>query len=285
MSDVPITLGTGAADVLAGARWEAVQSGRRSDVWRCTFADGRQTLAVKAVASDGTPTAAARDEAAGHLRDEAAILAWAAEPLADVGFAIPTVVAAPAADDPNPTLVTTWIDGEADLRFLGSATLAAESFGRALAALHRTSRGIDLAACPADASLAAHLARVDERVAAGLVDGSRFEDVFARYTPGELAERLRKLADAAAVPEPEDRVLVHGDLCVSNLLVDPNGARPSASWTGRSPGWATATWTWRLPHARWRATSAASAFRPSLRPMAASTRTRSASSSTPWRKS
>lgn len=68
--------------------------------------------------------------------------------------------------------------------------------------------------------------RVDERVAAGLVDGSRFEDVFARYTPGELAERLRKLADAAAVPEPEDRVLVHGDLCVSNLLVDPNGGAP-----------------------------------------------------------
>ncbi len=153
VSDVPITLPERAADVLAGASWEAVDSGRRSNVWRCTFADGRPTLAVKAVATDGTPSAAARDEAARHLCDEAVILAWAAEPLADVGFAIPTVVAAPDADDPEPALVTTWLDGEADLRFLGSATLAAESFGRALEALHGTSRRIDLAACPADASL------------------------------------------------------------------------------------------------------------------------------------
>lgn len=226
MSDAPILVSAHVAEVLSGARWEAVASGRRAAVWRCTFSDGRPTVAVKAASSEGTPSAAGRAEAEALLRDEAAVLGWMAEPFAELGIAVPAVVAGPSPDDRAPALVTTWLDGEPDLRFLGSATLAAESFGRALATLHGASRHVDLERCPADDSLTAHLERIDRRIAAGLVDASRFEDVFARYAPDELAERLHKLADVAVEPGPDDRVFLHGDLCASNLLVDPNSGTP-----------------------------------------------------------
>lgn len=227
-----------AADTLAGARFEPVSSGRRSRVWRARFDDDRADLAVKAPAvtfdaSAGDPAddrasdasdpadAAARAEAVSLVHAEAARLAWVIEHLAGRGLGTPELVVAPDPGDPDPVLVTTWLEGTVDPRMLRSPEIAVESFGRALASLHEASRRIDLDACPFDASLDAQIDRAAARVDAGLVDTTRLDDPYDHYTPRGLLETVRRMADATTPPGPDDRVLCHGDLCVTNLVFDP----------------------------------------------------------------
>jgi len=213
-----------AAAVLGGARFEPMASGRRSQVWRATFDDDRGDLAVKvpATVADGTTgSAAARAEAVALVHAEAARLTWVTEHLAGRGLGVPGVVAVPEPDDPEPMLVTTWLAGTTDPRLMRSPEIAVESFARALASLHEASRRIDLAACPFDAGLEARLAQAAARVEAGLVDTARLEDPYDRYRPGDLLDRVRRMADATKPPQPEDTVLLHGDVCVSNVVFDP----------------------------------------------------------------
>jgi aminoglycoside phosphotransferase len=218
-----------ATELLAGARFERVSSGRRAQVWRATFDDDRADLAVKmpttAVGSDPTGTGpgsgAARDEAVSLIHAEAARLAWVAEHLAGRGLGVPGVVAVPEPDDPDPILVTTWLPGTVDPRLMRSPEIAVESFARALASLHEASRRIDIDTCPFDAGLASRLADAAARVDAGLVDTTRLDDPYDHYTPEDLLDRVRQMADATSPPGPEDRVLLHGDLCVSNVVFDP----------------------------------------------------------------
>jgi aminoglycoside phosphotransferase len=234
-----------AAEALAGARFEPVPSSRRAAVYRAVFDDDRGDLAVKVPALDpgtgpagpcsGTearkqveadadteaPTPAARDEAVALVHAEAARLAWVTEHLAGRGVGLPGIVALPEPDDPAPILVTTWLEGTVDPRLMRSPEIAVESFGRTLASLHEASRRIDLVACPFDAGLDARLAEAAERVEAGLVDTSVLDDPYDHYSPGELLDRVRQMARATESPGAEDRVLVHGDLCVTNVVFDP----------------------------------------------------------------
>ena len=220
-------LSDAAAEALRDARWTPAPSGDRSRVWRCTFGDGRLPLAVKSPAS-GLPEAATRERAE-LLRDEAERLAWVGAHLKLPTLQVPDVVVAPVAGDTEPVLVTRWVDAEPDLRLLGSATTVAQIFGRALAEIHEASRRVDLAGCPFDASLATRLEQLAARVADGVVDTSRFVEPFDRYTPAELLSRVGRMAEVARDPEPLDRVLVHGDLCVTNLLVDVLAEAPVAA--------------------------------------------------------
>ena len=213
-----------AAVLLADARFEPVSAGRRSEVWRATFDDDRADLAVKKAASsfdDGVDAGAARAEAVTLLHAEAARLAWVTEHLAGRGLGVPSLEVAPEADDSDPVLVTGWLDGTVDPRLLRSPELAVQAFARGLASLHEASRRIDLDACPYDASLEARLAAAEARVSAGLVDTASLADPYSRYSPSELLDRVRQMAAACKAPDSADRVLLHGDLCVSNIIFDP----------------------------------------------------------------
>ncbi|HET8931405.1 MAG TPA: phosphotransferase [Acidimicrobiales bacterium] len=215
-----------ATEVLAGARFVPVTSGRRSRVWRATFADDRADLAVKtpatALVADPAGTGGGtRDEAVALIHAEAKRLVWVTEHLAGRGLGLPGAVSVPEFDDPDPILVTTWLEGTVDPRLMRSPEIAVESFARALASLHEASRRIDLDDCPFDAGLDSRIAEAAARIDAGLVDTSRLDDPYDHYTPGELLDRVRQMADATNPPAPEDRVLLHGDLCVSNVVFDP----------------------------------------------------------------
>ena len=118
-------------------------------------------------------------------------------------------------------LVTSWLEGVTDPRLLRSPETAVAAFGTALASLHEASRRIDLDRCPFDASLDARLAAATDRVEAGLVHPAELDAPYDRYRAAELLDRVRSMAAATGPPELEDRVLVHGDFCVSNVVFDP----------------------------------------------------------------
>lgn len=209
-----------ASRLLAGAAFEPVTSGRRARVWRASFADGRGDVAVK-TAAPGAAADPVRAEAVALIHAETERIAWLADTLHDRGLATPELVVAPEAGDDDPILVTSWLEGTIDPRLMRSPEVAVENFGRALASLHEASRRIDLDACPFDASLERRLEQAAVRVERGLVDTSRLEDPYDHYTATELLDRVRQMAEAASGPDTVDRVLVHGDLCVSNIVFDP----------------------------------------------------------------
>lgn len=213
-----------ASGLVRGGSWEPVASGHRSEVWRVSFDDGRADLAVKRAARHDVESSAAsaqQRESVALIHAESERLAWLSEVLHGRGIALPALVAAPERDDPDPILVTSWLDGTVDPRLMRSPEIAVENFARALASLHGASKRIDLDACPFDASLEARIDAAAARVTAGLVDTTSLQDPFSRYTPIELLDRVRRMAAATRPPEAADRVLVHGDLCVSNVVFDP----------------------------------------------------------------
>lgn len=219
-----------AAQRLAGAVFEPVSSGRRSRVFKAGFDGDRPALAVKVAAPagpgpDDAPTgpepAAVRREAVELIHAEAQRLVWLHDTLHGRGLAAPELVVVPEPDDPDPILVTAWLEGTVDPRLMRTPEVAVENFGRALASLHEASRRIDLDTCPYDASLDARIDAAAARVEAGLVDTSGLEDPYDHYTPGELLDRVRHMAAATSSLDAADRVLVHGDLCVSNIIFDP----------------------------------------------------------------
>jgi kanamycin kinase/aminoglycoside 3'-phosphotransferase-2 len=84
--------------------------------------------------------------------------------------------------------------------------------GRVLRALH----DIPVRECPFDARLDVRLAEARERVAAGLVDPSDFDDDHAGLSAAQVYDRL-----VAERPAGEDLVVAHGDFTPANVLVPP----------------------------------------------------------------
>lgn len=209
-----------ASRLLSDADFAVVTSGNRSRVWRASFADDRADVAVK-MAAVGDADVPDRVEAVGLIHAEGERLRWLADTLDGRGLATPELLVAPEPGDGDPILVTSWLEGTVDPRLMRSPEVAVENFGRALASLHEASRRIDLDACPFDASLTHRLDRAAVRIEQGLVDTSVLADPYDHYRPDELLDRVHQMAAASAEPAPEDRVLLHGDLCVSNIVFDP----------------------------------------------------------------
>jgi aminoglycoside phosphotransferase len=210
-----LRLAPAVADLLDGGAWTAVTSGAWSRVWRVDLADGSRRVAVK-VALEHSNEGVAGADPRELLAREAQCLSWVAGPAARAGVPVPEVVLAPDPDPGvDPVLVTSFLDGEADLRLLGSSERATEALGRTLARLHT----IDPAGCPFDASAAALLAEAGARVAAGLVSSDELQPALQSFTPERLLTHVRAMAPPAV--HEADQVLVHGDFCVTNLLVDP----------------------------------------------------------------
>ena len=211
-----LRLAPAVAELLEGGAWTAVTSGPWSRVWRVDLADGSRRVAVKVALAHSSEGVAAGADPGALLTREAQCLAWVAGPAGRAGIPVPEVVLGPhLAPGVDPVLVTSFLDGEADLRLLGTSERATEALGRTLAQLHT----IDPSGCPFDASPAARLAEAGERVAAGLVTSDELQPALQSFTPERLLTHVRAMAPDA-VPEA-DQVLVHGDFCVTNLLVDP----------------------------------------------------------------
>lgn len=204
----PLPLGTAVAPSLEGGSWTVVIESRETAVWRVTFPDGRRPVYVKAgVARAPGPDASV---AAEHDR-----LVWLAEHHAEQ-LPLPTVLAYEPGDDTTPALlVTSALPGEPDLRLLPDVDTAVALLGRTLATLH----ALDPTGCPFDVGPDARLADVAERLRSGQIDVDELPPGYHRISPGRLIELLDSM-HPGPVPA-HDQVLVHGDLCVTNLLFDP----------------------------------------------------------------
>ncbi len=92
----------------------------------------------------------------------------------------------------------------------------AEALIRALAAGLRRFHEVPVAECPFPFGLDDRLAVAAARVDQHLVDQADFEPAYRRYAP----DRLFELLVAGRPSGPEDLVVVHGDFCLPNVLVD-----------------------------------------------------------------
>lgn len=177
---------------LAGARRRPVTIGMSgARVWRMT-ADGRPDRYLKHASG-----AQARE-----LREERERLAWlrGRAPVPDVeGW---------AEDGRGAWLLLSAVPG----------VMAHEALVRALGEELRRIHELPIADCPFDESLDARLARAAWNIAQGIVNVAELR-AERGVEPGALLARL-----AATCPgePPGDRVFVHGDYCLPNILITPD---------------------------------------------------------------
>ncbi|WP_067964639.1 APH(3') family aminoglycoside O-phosphotransferase [Nocardiopsis trehalosi] len=185
------------------AEWTPVTVGLSgARVWR--VAGRGRTLYVK-VADD--PAA---------LRAEAERSAW----LRKAGIGAPEAVEGGERDGSG-WLVTAAVPGRT-LAEAWPAHLRAPAVA-AFARLARRLHDLPVEDCPFDRGLAVTVPRARAATAAGRVDSGAFEPERRGRAPEDVLAELE-----AAVPATEDRVVCHGDLCLPNVLVDPD----TLEWTG-----------------------------------------------------
>lgn len=87
------------------------------------------------------------------------------------------------------------------------------TLGAALRTFHDT---VPVEECPFDARTSTSVALAAERVAGGRVDADDFAPLYEGLSAEQLLDAIR------SVPEPpdDDLVVVHGDYCVPNVIVD-----------------------------------------------------------------
>jgi aminoglycoside 3'-phosphotransferase II len=89
---------------------------------------------------------------------------------------------------------------------------------RAIAHALATIHALPVNSCPFDESLSVRLARAHDLVRKGEIDSAQFDARNATVTPEDLYERLK-----ASIPAQVDRVVVHGDATLSNLIFANDG--------------------------------------------------------------
>jgi aminoglycoside phosphotransferase len=171
--------------------------------------------------SDWEPVAGGKSTARVHRRDgiirkigpgaaaEAARLEW----LAQAGIPVPKVIE--VADD---FLLMTEVSGQT-----AAAPWPESLRGKVidgLAGLARTLHGLPVAECPFDRTLGVTVPEAVVAVAAGIVDYGDLDAERAGWDSGQLLAEL-----AATMPDSQDIVVAHGDLCVPNVLFDTETGR------------------------------------------------------------
>jgi aminoglycoside phosphotransferase len=143
------------------------------------------------------------------LADESERLRWLA-----TFVPVPEVVAW-GSDDGTEWLVMAALDGTdgTDPAHHVDVERLVRTLGLGLRAFHDA---VPVAACPFDASTLVGLDRARARVEAGRVDPTDFQPIHHGLEPAELLEMLV----AAGVPSETDQVVLHGDYCVPNVLLD-----------------------------------------------------------------
>jgi aminoglycoside phosphotransferase len=177
--------------------WESPQA----STWRLTGPAGRRRYLKRVPAG-----------AAVTLRGEAARMRWAAQ----AGLPVPPVIVACAAGQAE-WLLTDALPGtnavESDLRRDPAALVPV------LAAGLRRFHLAPTESCPFPFRIENALARVRQRVAAGLIDGAAMHPEHAHLNPEAALAELERLR-----PESEDLVVCHGDYCLPNVLISGDRA-------------------------------------------------------------
>jgi aminoglycoside phosphotransferase len=147
------------------------------------------------------------------LGAEAERLCW----LAKVGIPTPEVVEYDISED-CAWLVTTAVPGRS----------AAEDWPAdqrtnvidAVAGFTRSLHDLPIEDCPYERNLAVIMPAADHAVRQHLVDLDRLDPAYAGWTPQRLLDEAY-----ATVPASEALVVCHGDLCLPNVLLDPDTLR------------------------------------------------------------
>lgn len=144
-------------------------------------------------------------EELGELADEIERLRW----LEQIKLPAP-VVLDDVTENHRHWLLMTAVPG----RDLASASeLSAEQIIKILATVLRTLHQVPVSLCPFDHSLEQRIARAQERMSAGLVDETDFDDErLGRSAEDVLAELL------STQPMTHDQVVTHGDACLPNFM-------------------------------------------------------------------
>lgn len=201
LDDLPAELAT----QLAGASLVPITVGSSgSVVARVERPQGAAPLVLKLVARGGTsPT----------LASEVERLRWLAG-----RFPAPEVVAA-GADDEAEWLLTTALDGDdaTATPLAADPVRLAELLGRHLRDLHDR---LDPDACPFDGRTATLVAHARAQVAAGRVDPADFQPIHQGIAPQDLLAMVEEIAP----DDPPDLVVTHGDYCLPNVVLAPDGS-------------------------------------------------------------
>lgn len=135
------------------------------------------------------------------------------------GLPVPAVIDWGTTEDGGAVLVTSAVGGvaadqlaEADLR------TAWPSIVEAVRDLH----GIPIEDCPYRRDLDDMLSRARSVVAAGAVNPDFLRDEDRDVPPAELLMRVERETDLRRRQEAADQVVCHGDLCLPNILIDPD---------------------------------------------------------------
>ncbi|WP_135458445.1 APH(3'') family aminoglycoside O-phosphotransferase [Mycobacterium sp. DL99] len=137
----------------------------------------------------------------------------------DHGVPAPAVIDWGATEDGGACLVTSAVAGvgadgltEAELRSVWPAVV------EAVRSLH----GIAVDDCPYRRDLDDMLSRASSVVAAGAVNPEFLRDEDRDVPAAELLMRVEREADLRRRQEAADLVVCHGDLCLPNILIDPD---------------------------------------------------------------
>jgi streptomycin 3"-kinase len=137
----------------------------------------------------------------------------------DHGLPVPAVIDWATTADGGAMLVTSAVGGVgADRLPEESLRVAWPSVVGAVGALH----GIAVQDCPYRRDLDDMLSRARSVVAAGAVNPEFLCDEDRDVPPVDLLARVEREADLRRCQEAADQVVCHGDLCLPNILIDPD---------------------------------------------------------------
>lgn len=135
------------------------------------------------------------------------------------GLSVPSVIDWEITEDGGAVLVTSAVGGIGADRLTETALRSAwPAVVEAVRALH----GVVADDCPYRRDLDEMLSRARSVVAAGAVNPDFLRDEERDVPQAELLARVEREADRRRRQEVVDQVVCHGDLCLPNILIDPD---------------------------------------------------------------
>lgn len=136
-----------------------------------------------------------------------------------IGLSVPSVISWDTTEDGGAVLITSAVGGVGADRL---SETALRSAWPAVVASVRALHGIAVGDCPFRRNLDEVLSRASSVVAAGAVNPEFLRDEDRDVPPAELLARVEREADLRRRQEVADLVVCHGDLCLPNILIDPD---------------------------------------------------------------
>lgn len=137
----------------------------------------------------------------------------------DHGLPVPAVIDWASTGDGGACLISSAVGGIGTDR-LSEAAL--RSAWPAVVEAVRTLHAVTVDVCPYERGLDDMLARARSVVAAGAVNTEFLPDEDRDVSPAELLKRVERDAGRRRRQEASDQVVCHGDLCLPNILIDPD---------------------------------------------------------------